>query len=158
MSPAGTTHGTIQSNIARLLGNHLAVPGSRCRIVTEPAISTRVRAGHNLRIPDLAVSCTPDAAGAVVLPDPILLIEILSPSNVGETWENIWAYASIPSVREILIVQSTRIESQILRRQDDGTWPSEPAMIASDQSLSLASISLSLPLASLYIMTHLLPA
>jgi hypothetical protein len=31
------------------------------------------------------------------LTDPVLLIEILSPSNQAETWANVWAYATIPS-------------------------------------------------------------
>ena len=123
MSPASTTHGTIQADLARRLSNHLDVPGSRCRVVTEPAIQTRIHARKNMRVPDLGVTCTPDSAGEVALPDPILLIEIMSPGNKRDTWDNVWAYASIPTVREILIVQSTRIEAQLLRRQSDGSWP-----------------------------------
>ena len=61
-----------------------------------------------------------------MVPDPVLLIEILSPSNEAQTRANIWAYTTIPSVREILAVHSTRIEAELLRRNPDGSWPEEP--------------------------------
>ena len=40
------------------------------------------------------------------LADPVLLIEILSPSYQAETWANVWAYATIPSVQEILVLKT----------------------------------------------------
>lgn len=79
MSPATATHGTIQGNLARLVGNYLEGVANRCRIVTEPAVEVRLRARNNLRVPDLGVSCAPDHPGEVALADPILLIEMLSP-------------------------------------------------------------------------------
>src|SRR5689334_2864892 len=47
------------------------------------------------------------------------LIEILSPGNEGQTRSNIWTYATIPSVREIFAVRSTRMEVELLRRGPD---------------------------------------
>ena len=81
MSPASTKHGTLQADFAKRLSNHLDVPGGRCRVLTEPAVQARIRAKKNMRIPDLGVTCTPDAAGQIALPDPILLIEIMSPGH-----------------------------------------------------------------------------
>jgi hypothetical protein len=51
-----------------------------------------------------------------VLTDPVLLIEILSPRNQAKTWTNVWAYTSIPSVREILILRGDRVAAELLRR------------------------------------------
>ena len=155
MAPASTAHGTIQANLARHLGNHLDKPGTRCHVVTEPAIETRVRAKLNMRIPDLGVSCLPGASGQIALPDPILLIEIMSPGNKADTWGNVWAYTSIPSVREILIMQSTRIEALLLRRQTDGSWPADPETIGPDAELALTSIDFSMPLQAAYKKTYL---
>lgn len=155
MSPAGTTHGTIQATLAGILMRHLDIPGSRCRVVTEPAVATRIRARHNIRVPDLGVTCVPDAKGEVALPDPILLIEILSPGNPKNTWDNVWAYTSIPTVAEILVVHGSRMEAELLRRQADGTWPAEPLAIGPDDPLELASIGLSAPLRVAYAKTHL---
>ncbi len=157
MSPASTTHGKIQATLAKLLDNHLDAPGVRCSVLTEPAVKTRIRAKKNMRVPDLGVTCMPDTAGRVDLPDPILLIEIMSPGNQKDTWDNVWAYATIPSVREILIVQSTRIEAQLLRRQADGSWPPEPVLIPSDGTLELGSIAFSVPLSQVYAKTYLAP-
>lgn len=155
MSPASTTHGAIQGNLARHLGNHLDVPGNPCRVVTEPAIEVRVRARSNVRVPDLGVSCSPDAPGQVYLQDPILLIEIMSPGNKQDTWDNVWAYSTIPSVQEILIVLSTRVAAELLRRQVDGSWPKASTMFEDDGSIDLTSIDMRVPLRSLYAKTHL---
>jgi Uma2 family endonuclease len=48
----------------------------------------RVRANRNYRIPDLGVTCAPPENGLMV-PNAVLLIEILSPSNEAETRSNI---------------------------------------------------------------------
>src|SRR5689334_18744953 len=33
-------------------------------------------------------------SGQIALPEPLLIVEILSPSNEAATWENVWAYVS----------------------------------------------------------------
>ena len=150
MSPAHPTHGIIQARIALLLGNHLIARKLPCVVVTEPPVVPRINANANVRVPDLGVSCakTPDAEPA--LAEPVLLIEILSPSNQSHKWRNVWAYATIPSVAEILIVQSTRVEAKVLRRLADGTWPDAATDIPDGAALEIASIGLTLPLADLY--------
>jgi Uma2 family endonuclease len=155
MSPGSVTHGTIQMTLGRLIGNHLIGSDSRCRVVSEPAVATRVRANINLRVPDLGVTCTPDAPGQQTLPDPILLIEILSPGNASDTWDNVWSYTTIPSVREIAVVHSTRVLVELLRRGDDDNWPAEPEEIGSDGMLRLDSIGFACPLGDVYAQTHL---
>jgi Uma2 family endonuclease len=106
MAPASATHGIIQARLAHLLNQHLDAGGSACIAVTEPAITPRVRARSNLRVPDLAVTCSPVEAGQIALPDPVLVVEILSPTNEAETWENVWTYVTIPSVQEVLVLRS----------------------------------------------------
>jgi Uma2 family endonuclease len=118
-------------------------------VLTEPGIVPRVRANRNYRVPDLGVTCAPPSHN-LMASDPILLIEILSPSNEAETWANVWTYTTIPSVREILIVHSTRQEAELLRRRADGSWPEEPDMIRAGAEVVLATIDLVTPLASLY--------
>jgi Uma2 family endonuclease len=151
--PASETHGVIQATIGRLIGNHLG--GTRCKVVAAPGIIPRVRAAMNMRVPDLAVNCVPDEPGQRALPDPILLIEILSPSNEAETRENVWAYTTIPSVREILLVRSTDIGAELFRRQNDGSWPEQPGMIGEAGELVLDSIDFRVPLGALYQDSHL---
>ena len=155
MAPASNTHGTIQSRFIRFIDAHLDVPGNRCRVVTAPGIDVRVVANMNYRIPDLGVSCAPDGAGESELQDPILLIELMSPSNKSDTMANVWAYTTIPTVREILIVQTTRIEADLLRRQADGSWPPQAERIGAEGVLELASIDLKRRLREFYAKTYL---
>jgi Uma2 family endonuclease len=113
--------------------------------VTEPGVITRIRSHINLRVPDLAITLAPDAPGQQALPDPIALIEVLSPGNASDTWDNVWAYATMPSVREIVIVHSTRVLAEVLRRGTDGHWPEQPEQIGADDTLRLESSAVRLP-------------
>lgn len=131
MAPASHTHGAIQNEVGRLLGNHLLARGLPCRVIIAPGVTPRVRADWNVRVPDLAVSCRRDDPRDRLLAEPVLVVEILSPSNEAETWANIWAYTSIPSVQEILVVRSLEIGTELLRRLPDGGWPANFERIAS---------------------------
>ena len=155
MAPASATHGIIQARLAFLLNRHLDVRGNRCVAVTEPAIVPRVRSRSNMRVPDVAVTCTPVEAGQIALPEPLLIVEILSPTNESDTWENVWTYVSIPSVQEVLVLRSASIAADLLRRRTDGSWPDEPVQLGRDAALSLESVGLSCPLAELYVGTYL---
>lgn len=155
MSPASALHGTIQMTLGRLIGNRPVEAGGRRRVVSEAPVSTRIHASVNLRVPDLGVSCTPDSVGQQTLPDPLGLIEILSPGNAAESWDNVWSYTTIPSVREIVVVHSTRVAAELLRRDAQGHWPAEPDEIAPDGELRLDSIAFACPLRAIYAQTHL---
>ena len=155
MSPASAAHGSIQADLAYLLRHHMIEQRRNCRVVTEPAIATRVRASINLRVPDVGVSCTPASPGEQSLPDPIALIEILSPGNASDTWDNVWSYTTIPSVREIVVVHSTRVLAEVLRRDAEGNWPEQPEDVGPDGSLRLESIGFACPLTAAYAQTHL---
>ena len=154
MAPGSETHGAIQGELIGLLRNDLIERRSPCRVIAEPGIVPRVRADRNYRVPDVGVTCATPSHGLMV-PDPVLLVEILSPGNEADTRANIWAYTTIPSVRELLVVHSTRIEAELLRRSADGTWPEQPEIIAVDGTLSLASVAFAAPLAALYRTTAL---
>ena len=90
MAPASITHGIVQANLARLIGNHLA--GTDCYVVVGPGVIPRIRSEANFRIPDLAVSCERDDHGLRALAEARLIVEILAPSNEAETRESVWAY------------------------------------------------------------------
>lgn len=84
----------------------------------------------------------------------MLLIEILSPSNKAETWANVWAYTTIPSVQEILIVYSTAIRADLLRRDVVGNCP-EQAFAIENGKLDLCSIDFAIELPMIYRGTRL---
>ena len=154
MAPPSTIHGAILNRLAQVIGGHLDARNSPGVAIIEPGVITHINASHNLRVPDLAVTCTELEVRQSTLTDPLLISEILSPSNQAETWGNVLAYTTVASVQEILVLRSVFVGAELLRRQPDGTWPREPEPIR-EGDLLLESIGLRTPLMNLYRRTPL---
>jgi Uma2 family endonuclease len=158
MAPANRTHGAIQNELGAMLRNHLLERGSPCRALTQPGVVPKLRAHENFRIPDIGVTFAPPSADLMVA-EPVLLVEILSPSNEVETRANVWAYASIPTVKEILVIHTTRVAAaELLRRDATGQWPDDPLMLKPDDDLMLESIDFRVRLRSIHRTTVLASA
>jgi Uma2 family endonuclease len=154
MAPASRTHGSLQLELGALMRNHLVNTGSPCTVVTAPGIVPQVRSSDNFRIPDLAVTCTRYDIEDYDVSNPVLIVEILSPSDRSDTWRNVWAFATIPDLHEILILSSTAVRAELLRRGVDGSWPASSTVIE-DGDLVLESIGLAVPLTAIYRTTRL---
>lgn len=154
MAPANRTQGTLLGEIGAVIGNHLRNQAGQCSVVMLPGVTPHVRAAHNMRVPGLAVTGSDYDAEETGLTDPVLIMEILSPSNQTETWANVWAYTTIPSVREILVLRTITVRADLLRRGPDGSWPREPEIVT-EGDLMLESIGLRTPLPDLYRSTRL---
>jgi Uma2 family endonuclease len=154
IATANRTHGAIQSELAALIRNHLADRESPCTVITTPRVIPHVQSQTNVRVPDLAVTCSGYDEEEQALADPVVLIEILSPNNQAETYANVWAYTTIPSVKEILVLKAAVTGAELLRRSPDGTWPKTPLIIEAG-NLTLESIGFSMPLAAAYRTTRL---
>ena len=139
---ASGAHGTIQALLATLLSNHLrkAKPGPR--VGTEVGIIPIFDPTRNVRKPDVTVTCAPHTLGERAFPKPILIVEVLSPSNAGETWESIRACASIPSVAEILVVDSEQARAEIFTKDALGAWPEPGVIVGAGGIVRLASLGL----------------
>jgi Uma2 family endonuclease len=154
MAPTSGIHGLLQAECAAVLRNHLLERGSACRVIVAPGVVPRARSNMNFRIPDLGVTCSPATPDAAIV-DPVMLCEILSPSNEAETRANVWAYTTMPSVQEIVLFRATRIEAEVLRRGADGSWPADLDVLGANATLTLDSIGLTVSLAALYRTTGL---
>ncbi len=154
MTPASRTHGVIQAELTKLLGVHFDERNSPCTVVSAGGVVPRVQADINVRVPDLAVTCTEVQEEEHTISEPVLLVEILSPSNRGETRTNIWSYTTIPTVQEILVIDSARVRAHLLRRDAQGNWR-ERATVIEDGILELESVDFGVPLAALYRRTRL---
>jgi Uma2 family endonuclease len=157
MAPASGTHAVMQSEVGGLIRAHLAAHRPGCRVLTNPGVIPKLESEDNFRIPDLGVTCAPIARGVIEIAEPILLIEILSPGNSMQTWTNVWAYTSIPSVQEILVIRTASIGVQLVRRLPDGSWPDVPLAIEAGD-LTLESIGFQVPVNALYAGTWLVEA
>lgn len=156
MPPASTTHAIIQANLTFLLIG--AIRGARLPllVLTEGAIIPGLTASANVRVPDLTVMASPDERGQQTAPDPVLLIEVLSPGNQDDTRDNVWAYATLSSVREIAVLHSTRVLAEVHRRDRAGAWLPDPEYLGSGERLQLSSVSLDCAVEDAYRDTWLL--
>jgi Uma2 family endonuclease len=155
--PASDTHGTIHADLVLLIGNHLLAKRPHCRVVAAPGVQPNLRADWNYRIPEIAVTCTPNRPDVHKTPEPLLVIEVLSPSNRSDTWNNVALFATLPSIIEIVVVESERAGAHLLRRNQDGSWPPNPTPVEAVDELRLTAIDQVIPLAEVYRSTHLFP-
>jgi hypothetical protein len=102
-----------------------------------------VNAGHRRKCGDYDIS------------RPQSLTSIKPKAHAFDQAQN-WAYATIPTVREILVVSSTEVRAELLRRGSDGAWPADPEALVAGDVLHLEAIALDCPLGEVYADTHLL--
>lgn len=154
MSPASGTHSIIQANLAFILGAHIRAKKLPCRVGTEAPVVPHIHANDNVRAPDLAVTCL-DITKSKTFADPVLIIEVLSPSNQKDTWESIYAMATIPALAEIAVVDSECVRVEVFRRDADGGWPKSGNVLEAGGTMRLASIGAEFPVSEIYTGTHL---
>jgi Uma2 family endonuclease len=147
---ASGAHGTIQAALTRLIGTHLRNNRPGCRVGNEVGVIPIFDAIRNVRKPDVSVTCTPHTPGERAFPKPILIVEVLSPSNADETWESIRACASIPSVEEILVVDSERVHAQVFRKDEKGHWPDPGVIVEAGGTIRLTALGVEMPMAEIY--------
>jgi Uma2 family endonuclease len=147
MAPPAVAHGIIA---ARLCARIEAALQSRrpCVAQVEAGIARPDR-DDTCYVADLAVTCTPPRRGDQLISDPLLIVEILSPGTVSHDRQTKVAdYRRIPSVEEILLIDSASIFAEVLRREG-GRWITE--IVGGPQAiLSLASIGLTAAMSELY--------
>ena len=153
-APASPAHALIQNNFGGMIRAHLLAQGGGCHAAANPGVLLGRKEDRNYRIPDLGVTCSPLVRGEPALPNPILLIETLFPGNQTETWLNVWAFTTIQSVREILVIRADAPGAQVLRRNPEGGWPILPAAIDGGTAM-LECIGFRMPLNDVYAGTWL---
>jgi Uma2 family endonuclease len=146
MAPASDRHGTIHAQAVYLLAGHLADARPDCRVIVEPGTKPD---DHNLRIPDLTVTCGPTDPAAR-FSTPVLIVEILSPSNWQKTMRNVDSYVSIDGLVEVLVLRSPRMLAEIFRRGASGAWDDIAVVTVGDELVELTSIGFAAPLAAFY--------
>jgi Uma2 family endonuclease len=147
MAPPAPRHGQLAlalgSEIRSALRNR-----SGCSAHSEAGIARPDRADLCF-VADLAVTCDPPKPDDRLIPNPILVVEILSPgTNAFDRNVKVPEYRQIPSVQEILLLDSETAFAEILRR-DGERWITEIVQ-GTEASLSLASVPLTVAMAELY--------
>jgi Uma2 family endonuclease len=115
MMSGSIDHHLVQANAYRLIAR--AGDGG-ARSVMGASVRTR---SNQLRIPDVVLFTGTPATGAREVPDPVLLVEVLSPSTKDvDCGTKLEEYRALPSVREVWLVDSTRRVVTCWLRRPDG--------------------------------------
>jgi len=65
------------------------------------------------------------------------------------TWANVWVYTTNPNDQVILVLKTASIGADLLLRNPDGSWPSQPLSLDAGD-ITLESIGFNFPLAAAY--------
>jgi Uma2 family endonuclease len=106
----------------------------------------------NYRIPDVTVSPNKENSEwkNEKLLNPLVLIEVLSPSNKGESFEQKLAdYQSIPSLQEYWLVAQDKRKIQRYVRNEDDTW-THHAYSAEDEEIEFPTLEIKLKMEKVY--------
>ena len=75
--------------------------------------------------PDVLVRCGPIDEDVTEIDDPILIVEILSPSTRREDLiRKRYGYQAIPSLRWLLYVEPKKVQVELVTREADDSWRS----------------------------------
>ncbi len=144
MAPPHDAHGTILMNLGLAIGAALKAP---CRVVGNAGIVLPER-DDRYYVADLVVTCDQPASQRPFLPEPRLIVEVLSRSTAahdrGRKGED---YRQLASVQEILFVSSDERRVVRLRREADH-WVIEDFI--GEASIGLASVPATIPLPAIY--------
>ena len=106
MAPERVNHSRVKLNVTIALRNAIGTCGLACEALPDGA-SIRID-NRTVYEPDALVRCGPPAPGDVVeVNDPVIVVEVISPSSRGiDAGVKLARYFSLPSVRHYLIVDT----------------------------------------------------
>jgi len=143
MAPVAPSHSIVVANLGGVLGGK---PLSYYAGTTAGVIPPDRDDAFYLA--DLVVSCTPVAPGMAAIPDPVVVIEVLSPSTIEhDRGRKAYDYRRIPSVQEIILVASEQRHVVTWRRRG-AKWEVED--LIGDATLELEAVGVAIPLPAIY--------
>ena len=148
VAPPNDAHGTIVMNIGFAIRSQLRPP---CRVAAEAGI-LRPNRDDSYYVADLGATCGPAADRRQHLPEPVLIVEVLSPlTEDHDRGRKVPDYREIPSLQEILVVASQERRVELWRREGD-RWRVEGRVedLIGEATVGLASCDASIPLAAIY--------
>jgi Uma2 family endonuclease len=148
MTGASLAHATITMNVAFALRQ--ALRGTGCRPFVNDA---KVIASDSVRYPDIVVTCQPVTGIDDIVPEPIVVIEVISPSTEREDrGRKKFDYFATPSIRQYAIIEQDERLIDLYTRTGEG-WIDE--IVQGDAVLKLSSVGVEVSLDAIYEDTEL---
>lgn len=150
MTGASDVHDRIVVNIISSL--HAQLRGSPCRPATaDIAVRTRRR---SVRRPDVTVSCDPPRTDVYEAQKARMVVEVLSPSNIGVAWDRkMREYRGREDLDYILLLDSQLVAATLYTRASSG-WDAQDFERLSE-TIELPRIGCRLSMADIYEATGL---
>ena len=147
MAPPTEAHRILAIRLGSRIDAQLA--GRRpCNAQIEPGVVRPDRA-DSYYVPDIGVTCQPNEPGRQAMADPILIVEILSPSTErSDRRLKLPAYQTMESVREVLLIDADSYHAEVYRRENNH-WGIE-LVRGAEAILFLNSVDLRIGMAELY--------
>jgi Uma2 family endonuclease len=145
MSPERVVHGDTKYRAARAYDNAITKTRAPCRFVLDSAV-VRIDSRNSYQ-PDVLVYCgEPISGDAVEVPNPVIVVEVLSPGNaITDLRDKLQGYFRVSSVQHYLIVDpdkrlvidhtrghGDRVMTRIVTSGDIGLEPPELTVAVSD--------------------------
>lgn len=144
MAPASGRHSVIVANLGAALAEDLKTP---CYVGAMAGVGPPDR-DDTFYEADLVVSCTPLRTDTLMIPQPTIVIEILSPTTADhDRGGKFYDYRRIESVQEIALVASEQRHVEVWRRRG-AKWEIED--LIGDAALELETVRITLPFATIY--------
>ncbi len=130
---------TVAGNLFIELRQHLR--GTPCRVYVND-VKLRVEAADCYFYPDLMVTCSAaDATDRLIKREPVLVIEVLSPSTASfDRGDKFADYRQLPTLQEYLLVDVARLRCDLYRKGTDGLWVLHPTQ--GDEPVVLKAVDL----------------
>lgn len=146
MTGGNLGHSRVIRNVNRQLANRLA--GSGCESLGPDAGVATV--GDTVRYPDAVVSCTKSGNQDRVVPNPVVVFEVVSPSSVRtDRVTKLREYQAVPTIRRYVIVEPDAATVTVLFR-GHADEPFRAAGLAEDDILQLPEVGIEIPVAAIY--------
>lgn len=149
MVGARLTHHLIVQNVNFALRSHLRARGLPCATFTE-TFWLKQRFQKLAAFPDVMVRCGRLEPDAPSLDDPLILIEVVSPSSRNrDRGDKAAAYMRLASAQHVCFIDRDRVLIEGFDRRDDAWLPREP-IESLERSFELSALEFSMPVAEIY--------
>jgi Uma2 family endonuclease len=139
-------HSVLIGNILRHLGSRLT--GKPCRPLGPYAGVATI--GQSVRYPDAVVTCSPFNNRDRLVPNPVLVFEVVSPTSVRtDRVVKLREYQAVPSIRRYIIVEPDAAAVTVLWRESPDDLFKTIGLTQGD-ILSLPEIDIEIPIEAIY--------
>ena len=147
MTGGSGNHARIIRNITVQLSRRLGDDGPCEALASDAGIRT---VGDAVRYPDVLVTCSGFDGRERLVPDPVVVFEVVSPSSIRE--DRILKpaeYAAVPSIKRYVLVEQSVVGVTVLWREGNEAWHFQT--LAGGDKLDLPEIGVEMLVDSLYV-------